>query len=74
METLALGLLIIGVLWYVGAFRTFQRIVATGNRAAAMFDNENKVKVANRLSNLEISTDVMAKAQQKKSLLDGFDL
>lgn len=74
METLVLSLVIIGVLWYIGAFRTFQRIIATGNRAAAMFDNENKVKVANKLANIELDATLMAKAQANKSLLDGFDL
>jgi hypothetical protein len=74
METLMIGLLLVGVMWYLGLFKTFQRMVNTGNRAASEFDNIHKVKVANRLANVEIDADVMAKAQANKSLLDGFDL
>jgi hypothetical protein len=74
METLMIGLLLVGVMWYLGLFKTFQRMVNTGNRAASAFDNEHKVKVANRTAALEIDTEVMAKAQANKSLLDSFDL
>jgi hypothetical protein len=74
METLMIGLLLVGVMWYLGLFKTFQRMVNTGNRAASAFDNEHKVKIANRTAALEIDTEVMAKAQANKSLLDSFDL
>ena len=74
METLMMGLLLVGVAWYLGLFKTFQRLVNTGNRAASSFDNEHKVKVANRTAALEIDAEVMAKAQANKSLLDSFDL
>ena len=74
METLAIGLLIIGVVWYVGGFKTLQRVINTGNRVAAAFDNDNKVKVANRLATVELSTETMEKAMKNKALLDSFDL
>ena len=74
METLAIGLLVVGVVWYVGGFKTLQRIINTGNRVAAAYDNDNKVKVANRLANIELSTETMEKAMKNKAMLDGFDL
>ena len=74
METLVLGLLVVGVVWYVGGFRTLQKIVNTGNRTASMFDAEHKVKVANKLANVELNAETMAKAQANKAMLDGFDL
>jgi hypothetical protein len=74
METLMIGLLLVGVMWYLGLFKTFQRMVNTGNRAASAFDNEHKVKIANRTAALEIDATVMTKAMENKSLLDSFDL
>lgn len=74
METLAIGLLVIGVLWYIGAFKAFQRMVNTGNRVAAAYDNDNKIKVANRLASMDIDAERMAKALENKALIDSFDL
>ena len=74
MEMVGLVLVLVLVLWYVGALKAITSVTKVGVREAESFNAIHKAKAIKMFAEMnEIDDASLEKAQKNKAKLDGFD-
>ena len=75
MDIIILSIIILFVLFYVGAFRALKSITNMGVREATKVDAIHKAKVIDAYANLsELKEATVTKAKANKAALDSFEI